>query len=58
MLFDEDYIFRKLKQKIKRLRKKFDFKDSVKYSTQKIDLNEFFYIKKVLQQEKSFSSKN
>ena len=59
MFFNEEYVFRELKQKIKRLRKEFNFKDFVKYSTQKINLNKFFYIEKVLQQEeKNFSSKN
>ena len=58
MLLDEEHIFRKLKQKIKRLKKKFDLRNSVKYFTQKINFNKFFYIKKILQQKKNFSLKN
>ena len=58
VLSDEEYIFRKLKQKVERFREKFDLKDPVRYSTQKVDLDKFSYIEKVLQQEKSFSSKN
>ena len=55
---DEEHIFKKLKQKVKRLREKFDLRDPVRYSTQKVDLKKFSYIKKILQQEKNFSSKN
>ena len=56
---NEEHIFRKLKQKIKRFKEKFDFRNSARYSTQKINLNKFFYIEKILQQEEeNFSSKN
>ena len=55
---DEEHIFKELKQKIECLRKKFNFRNSIKYFTQKVDLNKFSYIEKILQQEKSFSSKN
>ena len=59
MLSDEEHIFRELKQKIKHFKKEFNFRDSVKYFTQKINLDRFFYIEKVLQQEeKNFNSKN
>ena len=58
VLPDEEYIFRELRQKVERLRKKFDLRDSVRYSTQKVDFNKFSYIEKVLQQEEDFSSKN
>ena len=44
VFFDEEHVFKELKQKVKRLKKKFNFRDSVKYSTQKIDFNIFFYI--------------
>ena len=58
VLFDEGYILRKLRQKVESLRKKFDLRDPVRYSTQKIDLDKFSYIEKILQQEENFSSKN
>ena len=58
MLSDEGYISKELRQKIERLREEFDLRDPVRYSTQKVDLDKFLYIKKVLQQEESFSSKN
>ena len=59
ILLNKDYIFRELKQKIKRLKKEFDLKKSARYFTQKVNFNKFLYIEKVLQQEKeSFNSKN
>ena len=58
MFSDKEYILKKLKQKIKHLKEKFDLRNSVKYFIQKINLNKFFNIKRVLQQEKDFSSKN
>ena len=58
VLPDEKYIFRKLKQKVERLRKEFGFRDLVRYSTQKVNLDKFSYIEKVLQQRENFSSKN
>ena len=58
VLSDEEHISRKLKQKVERLRKEFGLRDSVRYSTQKVDLKKFSYIEKILQQEEGFSSKN
>ena len=58
VLSDEEHISWKFKQKIKHLKKKFDFRNSVKYFTQKINFNKFFFIEKVLQQEEDFNSKN
>ena len=58
MFLNEEHISRKLKQKTKHLRKEFDFRNSVKYFTQKINLNKFFYIERVLQQEEDSNSKN
>ncbi len=57
VLFDENHIFRKLKQMIKVIRKRFNLCDSKKYSFKKINSNQFQYIKQVLK-EKAFSSKN
>ncbi len=57
ILFNEEYIFRKLKQMIKVIRKKFDLYDSKKYSLKKINLNWFQYIKQVLEKW-AFSLKN
>ena len=58
MLLNEEHVSRELKQKVKRLREEFNLRNPVKYSTQKVDLNKFFYIEKILQQEENFSSKN
>ena len=59
MLSNEDHIFRELKQKIEHLKKEFDLRNFARYSTQKIDLNKFLYIEKILQQEeKNFNSKD
>ena len=58
MLFNEEHVFRKFKQKIKRLRNEYDLKNLVQYFIQKIKFNNFVYIEKVLQQEKNFNSKN
>ena len=58
MLLNEKYIFRNFRQKIKRFKEEFDFRNLVKYFTQKINFNKFFYIKKILQQRKNFNSKN
>ena len=56
---NEKYVFRELKQKVERFKKEFDFKNSAKYFTQKINFNKFFYIEKIIQQEKeNFSLKN
>ncbi len=41
VLLNEDYIFRKLKQMIKIIRKKFDLYDLKKYLFKKINLNQF-----------------
>ncbi len=57
VLSDEDYIFRKLRQMTKIIRKKFDLCDLKKYSLKKINSNWFQYIKQVLK-ERAFSSKN
>ena len=58
MLFNEEHIFKEFKQKVKRLKEKFDLKNPVRYFTQKIDFKKFSYIEKILQQEENFSSKN
>ena len=57
VLFDEDHIFRKLRQMTKVIRKRFDLCDSKKYSLKKINLNWFQYIKQVLEKW-AFSLKN
>ncbi len=57
VFLDKNHIFRKLKQMIKVIRKRFDLCDSKKYSFKKINLNQFQYIKQVLKKE-TFSSKN
>ncbi len=57
VFFDENYIFRKLKQIIKVIKKRFDLYNLKKYSLKKINLNWFQYIKQVLK-ERTFSSKN
>ncbi len=49
VLFDENHIFRELKQMIKVIRKRFDLCDSKKYSQKKVNLNWFQYIKQVLE---------
>ncbi len=57
IFFDENHIFRELKQMIEIIRKRFNLCDSKKYSLKKINLNWFQYIKQVLK-EQTFSSKN
>ncbi len=57
VLFDENYIFKELKQMIKVIRKKFDLCNSKKYSQKKINSNWFQYIKQVLKKQ-AFNSKN
>ncbi len=57
VLFDEDHIFRKLKQMTEVTRERFDLCDSKKYSLKKINSNRFQYIKQVLK-ERASSSKN
>ena len=57
VLFDEDHIFRKLKQMIKVIKKKFDLCNLKKYLLKKINSNQFQYIKQVLKEWVS-SSKN
>jgi len=57
VLFDENHIFRKLRQMTEVIRKRFDLCDSKKYSLKKINLNRFQYIEQVLK-EKASSSKN
>ncbi len=57
VLFDEDHIFRKLRQMTKVIRKRFDLCDSKKYLLKKINSNQFQYIKQVLEKWAS-SSKN
>jgi len=49
VLFDEDHIFKELKQMTEIIRKKFDLCDSKKHSQKKIDSNQFQYIKQVLE---------
>jgi len=57
VLSDEDHIFRKLRQMIEVIRKRFDLCDSKKYSLKKINLNQFQYIEQILK-ERASSSKN
>ncbi len=57
VLFDEDHIFRKLRQMTKVIRERFDLCDSKKYSLKKINSDWFQYIKQVLK-KRTFSSKN
>jgi len=57
VLSNEDYIFRKLRQMTKVIKKRFDLCDLKKYSLKKINSNQFQYIKQVLK-ERAFSSKN
>ncbi len=57
ILLDEDHIFRKLKQMIKVIRKRFDLCNLKKYSLKKINSNQFQYIKQVLKKWAS-NSKN
>jgi len=57
VLFNEDHIFRELKQMMKVIRKRFNLCDSKKYSQKKVNLNRFQYIKQVLEKQAS-SSKN
>jgi len=57
ILFNEDYIFKELRQMIKVIRKRFDLCDSKKYSQKKVNSNRFQYIKQVLEKQ-AFSSKN
>jgi len=57
VLFNEDHIFRELRQMTEVIRKRFDLCDSKKYSWKKIDSNRFQYIEQVLEKW-AFSSKN
>jgi len=57
VLFDEDHIFRELKQMTEVIRERFDLCDSKKYSQKKVNSNRFQYIKQVLEKQAS-SSKN
>ena len=45
VFFNEDHIFRELKQMMKVIRKRFNLCDSKKYSQKKVNLNRFQYIK-------------
>ena len=58
MLFNEKHIFRKFKQEVKQLRRKFNLRNLIQYFTQKINFDNFVYIKKVLQQKENFNLKN
>jgi len=49
VLFDENHIFRELKQMTEVIRKRFDLCDSKKHSQKKINLNQFQYIEQVLE---------
>ena len=53
VLFDEDHIFRKLRQMTKVIKERFDLYDLKKYSLKKINLNQFQYIKQVLKKKVS-----
>ncbi len=44
VLFNEDHIFKKLRQMTKVIRKRFNLCDSKKYSQKKINSNQFQYI--------------
>ncbi len=57
VLSDEDHIFRKLRQMIEVIRKRFDLCDSKKYLLKRINSNRFQYIEQVLK-ERASSSKN
>ena len=57
VLFNENNIFRELKQMTEVIRKRFDLCDSKKYSQKKVNSNQFQYIKQVLKKQAS-SSKN
>ena len=57
VLFNENHIFKELKQMMKVIRERFDLCDLKKYSQRKINSNWFQYIKQVLE-EWAFSSKN
>ncbi len=57
VLFNENNIFRELKQMTEVIRKRFDLCDLKKYSQKKVNLNQFQYIKQVLEKW-AFSSKN
>jgi len=57
VLFDEDHIFRELRQMTEVIRERFDLCDSKKYSQKKVNSNRFQYIEQVLEKQAS-SSKN
>ncbi len=57
VLSDEDHVFRKLRQMMKVIRKRFDLCDSKKYSLKRVNSNQFQYVKQVLK-ERASSSKN
>ncbi len=57
VLFDENHIFRELRQITEVIRERFDLCDSKKYSLKKINSDRFQYIEQVLE-EKTSSSKN
>jgi len=57
IFFDENQIFRKLRQMTKVIKERFDLCDSKKYSLKKINSNQFQYIEQVLK-ERASSSKN
>ncbi len=57
VLFDEDHIFRELRQMTEVIRKRFDLCDSKKYSLKKINSDRFQYIEQILKKRAS-SSKN
>ena len=57
VLSDEDHVFRKLRQMMKVIRKRFDLCDSKKHSLKRVNSNQFQYVKQVLK-ERASSSKN
>ncbi len=57
VLFNENHIFRKLRQMTKVIKERFNLCDSKKYSLKKVNLNWFQYIKQVLKEQNS-NSKN
>ncbi len=57
VLFDEDHIFRELRQMAEVIRERFDLCDSKKYSLKKINSDRFQYIEQVLK-DRASSSKN
>ncbi len=57
VLFNENHIFKKLKQMTEVIRERFDLCDSKKYSQKKVNSNWFQYIKQVLKKQ-AFSLKN